>query len=210
MYEALSLDQKLARISASLTLPLSQSQLGRLSAYLAVLERWNRKINLTALPLTGFPDQTLDRLIREPLDACSQVQATEGLWYDLGSGGGSPAIPMAIQLAGLRLRMVESRSRKAAFLREAARVAGIDSAEVIAERIETLMATEPAGSATLVSVRAVRIDSGIARTIRHLLGQAGELLLFGSVDRSALASDFTLSSSGASAVVLRPIVPRGT
>lgn len=185
-------------------------QLDKLEAYLLCLERWNRTINLTALPLTAFPDQAIDRLVKEPLDACSLITTQNGLWYDLGSGTGSPAIPMAIRLPLLQLVMVESRGRKAAFLREAARIAGLRTTRVIGDRIESLVVSEAGGSASLVSLRAVRIDTGVARTIDHLLSQSGEVLLFGSADWSALSSEFESQESTGTTVVLRRCVPRGT
>ena len=47
---------------------------------------------------------------------------------DIGSGGGSPAIPLALAVPGLRLLMVESKTRKSVFLREAVRALGPDEA----------------------------------------------------------------------------------
>ena len=48
---------------------LDATQLERLECYFEVLLRWNRKINLTALPLEGLPDRTLNRIFIEPLQA---------------------------------------------------------------------------------------------------------------------------------------------
>jgi 16S rRNA (guanine527-N7)-methyltransferase len=63
------------------------------------------------------------------------------IWVDFGSGGGFPAIPVACALsdkAGAMVHLVESNSKKAAFLREAVRVTGIP-AEVHAQRIENFV-----------------------------------------------------------------------
>ena len=60
-------------------------------------------------------------------------------WFDLGSGGGSPAIPLKLVRPDARLTMVESKTRKAAFLREAVAQSGAaDAAEVADERFEEL------------------------------------------------------------------------
>src|SRR5215212_5438498 len=93
----------------------------RLVIYFDLLGRWNAKINLTALTDTGA---AIDRLILEPLAAAAALPSRVNI-IDLGSGGGSPAIPLALALDSTRLVMVESRGRKAAFLREAARALGI-------------------------------------------------------------------------------------
>ena len=88
----------------------------KLVTYLELLWKWNRKINLTAIL---EPEMAIDRLLLEPLAAAAHLPAG-GMLADLGSGGGSPAIPLALALSPSKLLMVESRSRKASFLREAA------------------------------------------------------------------------------------------
>jgi len=89
----------------------------RLVTYYEVLEHWNEKINLTSL---SDADEAVDRLLLEPL-AGARLLPTGARLIDLGSGGGSPAIPLALALSSPVFVMVESRSRKAAFLREALR-----------------------------------------------------------------------------------------
>ena len=84
----------------------------RLEVYFRLLSTWNQKINLTALPLSDAPPATLDRLLIEPLVAARHVPPGARAVMDVGSGGGSPAIPFALA-AGLELTMVESKSRKA-------------------------------------------------------------------------------------------------
>src|SRR3954454_18706272 len=75
----------------------------RLAIYYELLERWNRKINLTALE---DPDVAIDRLILEPLIAAKYLPAhTDAIrLIDIGSGGGSPALPLALA-AGPRLSL---------------------------------------------------------------------------------------------------------
>ena len=87
----------------------------RLVTYFDLLFRWNAKINLTSLTA---PDAAIDRLLLEPLAAAEELPRNPDL-IDLGSGGGSPAIPLALALEARRLVMVESKTRKAAFLAEA-------------------------------------------------------------------------------------------
>lgn len=161
-------------------------------------------MNLTALDVEQFSPQTLDRLIREPLEASGLVAGlSEGSWYDLGTGGGSPAIPLKIVLPGLALTMVESRSRKAAFLREVARETNIESASVLVDRIENLRTPPHSGSANLVSLRAVKLDLQTAVAVRELLAVKGSILIFGGASREILGSTFGVASSNPAAVLVR-------
>ena len=161
-------------------LSLDLARLGHFEHYFRLLRRWNQTINLTALPLAGFTDHTLNRLLIEPLQAAQFVDDAALLWLDLGSGGGSPAIPMKIVRPQLRLTMVESRSRKAAFLSEVVRSLALTTTEVLSFRIEELARSAAAGHADLLTIRAVRIDEGLLRAAAALLRIGGQLLLFGS------------------------------
>ena len=153
--------------------------------YHGLLTRWNRTINLTALQLDPPSNGALDRLLIEPLAAATSIPDEPGRWIDLGSGGGSPAIPLKIVRPQLRLTMVEARERKAAFLREAARDLALTDVEVLNERFETLSnRLDLAGRHTLVTVRAVRIDVSLLSLARWLLESGGRLFLFGANDCS--------------------------
>jgi 16S rRNA (guanine527-N7)-methyltransferase len=148
-----------------------------LEEYFALLDRWNAKINLTALPLRPPTDETFDRLFVEPLAASRFLPDTPDVWLDLGSGGGSPAIPLKAVRPRLKLTMVESKVRKAAFLREAVRTLKLHDAAVENSRIEMLPAPFIA-SASVVTVRAVRVDSTLLTRAAELLAPEGRLVLF--------------------------------
>ena len=150
-----------------------------LEAYFRLLAQWNAKINLTALPLDAPTDETFDRLLVEPLAAARQLPDSPSAWFDLGSGGGSPAIPLKIARPGLKLTMVESKTRKGAFLREAIRTLGLANTVVAEARFEELAGrSENKESAQLVTVRAVRADAALFEATAELLGDGGRLLLF--------------------------------
>lgn len=174
------LREQLEQCSGRAGVSLTHLHADRLCAYLELLKRWNQRINLTSLPLDGYPAATLDRLIGEPLVAASVAPAI-GTWFDLGSGGGSPAVPLRIMREGLSLRMVESRERKAAFLREVVRQLELDAANVLSCRFQELEVGGYSRTSELVTVRAVRLDQAAMAVTRSLLKVGGRLLLFGGV-----------------------------
>ncbi|HKT81391.1 MAG TPA: 16S rRNA (guanine(527)-N(7))-methyltransferase RsmG [Vicinamibacterales bacterium] len=170
---------------------ISAEEARQLAAYLELLRTWNARINLTALPLEGFPDETLDRLILEPIVIKRLIPDCARNWVDLGSGGGSPAVPLKIVRPDLNLEMVESRARKVAFLREACRQLKLDGALVHEGRIEELPARLPAGSIHLITVRAVRLSKEIVESIAFLLPRAkGQLAVFAKEDPALDAAAF--------------------
>ena len=150
---------------------------GRLAAYYELLERWNRKINLTALE---DPDAAIDRLLLEPVIASRYLPAESVHLLDIGSGGGSPALPLALA-AGSRvsLTMVEAKVRKSAFLREAVRHLELPSATVENSRYEELL-TRPELHERFgaMSIRAVRVESGLLMTLQSFLAPQAVLLMF--------------------------------
>jgi 16S rRNA (guanine527-N7)-methyltransferase len=151
-----------------------------LARYVAILRKWNRTINLTALPLENPPDRTFIRLLVEPLQAAPYVGEGPLDWFDLGSGGGSPAIPLKIVRREATLTMVESRHRKAAFLREAAASLALAGTRVLAIRVEELERYAQPGSVDLFTARALRLEIKHIRVLAALLRPGGRLLLFGS------------------------------
>ena len=111
---SLEFRDRLARRTRRAKAPITLAMLEPLEAYFRLLTQWNAKINLTALPLDPPTDETFDRLLVEPLAASKQIPThAPSVWFDLGSGGGSPAIPLKIARPALRLTMVESKERKA-------------------------------------------------------------------------------------------------
>jgi 16S rRNA (guanine527-N7)-methyltransferase len=179
---------------AQADLSVNDREVKALEAYFRLLKRWNAKINLTALPLSEPTDETFDRLFVEPLRAAPFIADDGQAWFDLGSGGGSPAIPLKIVRPGLRLTMVESKSRKTAFLREAVRELGLEATEVLTMRIEDLSSRE----AGLVSVRAIRRDEELFNVATRLLSPTGQLLIFHSRPDELGPVGFTRARTGSS------------
>lgn len=161
--------------------PLQDDVAQKLEAYLELLTRWNRTINLTSLPLEPPTAASVDRLLIEPLSAIPFLSPHVTVWFDLGSGGGSPAIPLQIAHPARQLKMVESKERKAAFLREVVRELGLAGAEVLTTRIESLVDQDDSrATADLVTVRAVRLSASLFSQLDLLLKPGGQAALFGT------------------------------
>jgi 16S rRNA (guanine527-N7)-methyltransferase len=156
-----------------------------LAAYLTLLAHWNRKINLTALDVATPSRESIERLIVEPLVAAPFVAAADRLCVDIGSGGGSPAIPLKLARPHLEMVLVESRGRKAAFLREAARQLQLTHVCVEQARAETLANSEALRHrADLVTARAVRMDRPLVDATRMMMAPKGRLFWFRKADES--------------------------
>ena len=168
----------------SLEPPLVES----LETYYQLLTKWNAKINLTAYRLVpGGDDEAIDRLIIEPVVAARYIPENARTLLDAGSGGGSPAIPLKLASRNLSLRMVEVKTRKGVFLREAIRTLGLRDAEVETSRFEELLPRAELHEALdLVSIRAVRIETRTLNTLQAFLRPGGKLLLFRGASKNDL------------------------
>jgi 16S rRNA (guanine527-N7)-methyltransferase len=103
--------------------------------YIALLLRWNDKINLTAI---REPLEILYRHFCESMYATVIVPLERGRLADVGSGGGFPGLPLKIICPDLEVFLVESNVKRATFLAEAIRELGLDGARVIVSRYEEL------------------------------------------------------------------------
>jgi 16S rRNA (guanine527-N7)-methyltransferase len=149
---------------------------GRLADYYELLARWNRKINLTSL---DNPDEAIDRLLLEPVAATKQFPVADASVMDVGSGGGSPAIPMKLAMRASKLTMVEVKARKSAFLREAVRTLALENTTVETSRYEELLARPELHEAfDVLSLRAVRVEVRTLLTLQAFVKPAGLVFMF--------------------------------
>jgi 16S rRNA (guanine527-N7)-methyltransferase len=170
---------RLARRARRVGLPIRPELGAQLEVYYRLLSTWNKKINLTGLNLSDYGPESLDRLLIEPLVAAAHVSASVRSLLDIGSGGGSPAIPLALALSDVSLLMVEAKTRKSVFLREALRTLGLTRGDVVTSRFEELL-TKPAlhEAHDLLTIRAVRIESRVLMSLQAFVRPGGEIFLF--------------------------------
>ena len=151
--------------------PVSRETLRRLDVFVETLVTWNARTNLIA-PSTV--PHLWTRHVADSLQLLDLAPAAR-IWVDLGSGGGFPGLVIACALAespGAKVHLIESNAKKAAFLREAARLTGAP-AVVHTERIESFVASFP-GPADVVTARALA-------SLKTLLDQSVSLLKTGAL-----------------------------
>ena len=166
--------------------PLSPEIAEKFLAYLAVLQKWNAKINLTAI---RDEEGILSRHFFESILCAHKLPGNIVSLLDFGSGAGFPGIPIALIRKEISVTLAESQNKKTAFLREAVRTLGID-AKVYTGRAETLPSTFDCVTLRAVDDMPLAIPAAI-----QLLSQTGWLaILTTAADAPAfqtLASQFT-------------------
>jgi 16S rRNA (guanine527-N7)-methyltransferase len=140
-------------------------------AYLALLLKWNARINLTAV---RKPEDIVRRHFAESIFAARQVPNKTKTLLDYGSGAGFPGIPIAICRPEIGVTLAESQGKKAAFLLEAARTLQL-KAEVWPGRVEAMAAERVFDAVTL---RAVDKMPAACKTATDRLAPHGWIAVF--------------------------------
>ncbi len=114
---------------------VSATQVALIQQYIALLQRWNEKLNLTAI---RDPLEILVRHFCESMYGGVSAGLTAGRLADIGSGAGFPGIPLKILHPDLELFLVESNIKKGTFLAEVLRDLELKNAKVLISRYEEL------------------------------------------------------------------------
>lgn len=142
----------------------------KLEIYLYLLSRWSRRVNLISRRELSV---VATKHLRQALIMAPVVSSIpRRLIMDLGSGAGFPAIPLKIVIPDSYFVLVEVRRKRAHFLKEVVRTVGLDSIEVINDRIENL---SPMG-ADLVTARAVASPEKLLELVQRHLSPHGWIL----------------------------------
>ena len=126
----------------ALVLSLSDEQIQRLLGYMALIQKWNKVYNLTALrdPADMLTHHLLDSLTAiAPLRRHTQGQPIRVL--DVGSGGGLPGVVLAICMPELSVSCVDTVAKKAAFVQQVAVSLKLSNLRGLHARVESL--TDP-------------------------------------------------------------------
>ncbi len=128
----MNLAGKLAQGIAKLNVPVDAAIQHQLLAYIALIAKWNRVHNLTAVRDSA-------QMVANHLLDCLAVlpHLPLGSIADVGSGAGLPGIPLALARPDVDVALIESNHKKAAFLRQAAIELDLHNVQVVCERVET-------------------------------------------------------------------------
>lgn len=127
----LSVEQQLERAFEVLNLPKNDQAWSKLAHYLALLQKWNKVYNLTAI---RNPEEMLVKHIFDSL-AVAPLVSSERL-IDVGTGGGLPGIPLAILFPERQIDLLDSNSKKTRFLIQAKAELGLLNTTVYHCRVE--------------------------------------------------------------------------
>ena len=154
------------------------SPAARLDLYRSELLKWNAKVNLIGPEATA----NLDEHIAEAV-AAAEILRPERDVLDFGSGGGLPAIPMAIVSPEARFHLVEADQKKWAFLKHVVRECGLRS-HVYGDRLSRLLPRLPENLRfSLVVSRAVGSPEEWVPSLKEHLEDGARVALFqGSPD----------------------------
>jgi 16S rRNA (guanine527-N7)-methyltransferase len=169
----LSLDQQLDALGTALPEGVAEKVL----AYLALLQKWNRTYNLTAIrePEQMLTHHVLDALAIVPaLDRVLANRSAPRL-LDVGSGGGIPGLMLAIARPAWQVTMVDAVQKKAAFVAQAIAELRLPNAQALAARVESLReeALNPPMRYDLAVSRAFSDLATFITGSRHLLASHG-------------------------------------
>ncbi|MEO0317009.1 MAG: Methyltransferase gidB [Pseudomonadota bacterium] len=173
LYDLDSLRASLRAGADALSLDLPDPQLEQLLAYLALLHKWNRVYNLTAV---RDPKQMLTQHL---LDCMAALPVFEGAQHvlDVGAGGGLPGIVIAIWARHaqpqMRVEMIDTVHKKTAFLTQVKAELGLANVKVNTGRVEQF---EPAEKFDVITSRAFADLGDFVRWSGHVLQAGGRML----------------------------------
>lgn len=161
-------EQRLADGCRALAVATDAATQKRLLEYLALLVKWNRAYNLTAVR------DPLEMVTRHLLDSLSIAPFLRGQrLIDVGSGGGLPGVPMAILFPQQEFHLLDSNGKKARFLFQVKTALALDNMTVHQARVE---AFQPDAAFDTVLSRAFSTLADMVAGCRHLLAGDGHFL----------------------------------
>ena len=158
-------DEPLARGIAEMGLRLPAEAREKMTRHLALIAKWNRVHNLTAV---REPEQMVAVHLLDSLSLLPHLGDAKRI-VDVGTGPGFPGIPLAIARPDARVTLVDSSHKKCSFLEQVRAELALENAQVVCERVEQWRPAE-------------RFDAVVSRAFAELadfIGQAQHLLATG-------------------------------
>ncbi len=164
----MSLGEDLASGLTALGVLLNSAQQQKLLDYIALIVKWNKVYNLTAV---REPEAMIGHHLLDSLAVLPHLSAVRRL-IDVGSGAGLPGIPLAIARPDMKIALLDSNHKKTTFMRQACMELGLTNAEVVCERVENW---QPQDKYDAVISRAYSELKEFVRLSAHLVAKGGKL-----------------------------------
>ena len=161
----MSLAEELQHGVAELGIALGADAQGKLLDYLALLHKWNKVYNLTAI---RDQQQMVSNHLLDSLAAMPHLW--EGRWLDVGCGAGLPGLVLAVAQPGWQFTLLDSNSKKTSFVQQAIIELGLGNVSVHCARVEEW---QPAERFDGIISRAFSDLGDFLRSTRHLLAPHG-------------------------------------
>ncbi len=185
--------EELSQGALELGVELSAQQHEQLLDYLALLIKWNKAYNLTAV---RDPDEMVSRHLLDSLSVVPFVTEAGDNWLDVGSGGGMPGIPLAILFPERQFTLLDSNGKKTRFLTQVKLELKLANLQVIHSRVE---AFTPAVPFRGICSRAFSSLEDFSNWTRHLGDGSTQWLAMKGVhpddELQALPADFRLTAT---------------
>lgn len=149
----------------ALGLDIDEAKQAKLLDYAALLQKWNKTYNLTAL---RDPAQTVSHHLLDSLTLLPYIEHAQTM-LDVGSGGGQPGIPTAICRPDLDITLLDANTKKTAFLQQAVIELGLKNVRVISGRVEAAADCR----ANVITSRAFAELADFVNWTEHLLKDGG-------------------------------------
>ena len=187
--------EELSTGARELDVQLTAQQHELLLGYLALLIKWNKAYNLTAV---RDPNEMVSRHLLDSLSVMPFIPADTQRWLDVGSGGGMPGIPLAILHPHKQVTVLDSNGKKTRFLTQVKMELKLDNLQVINSRVEAFQPPQPFDG---IISRAFSSMENFTGWTRHLGdGNTQWLAMKGlhpADELVALPADFTVESEQA-------------
>ncbi len=174
MSTELTLQEGLTRLG--LTVPADTQD--KLLAYLALVQKWNKVYNLTAV---REPGKMLTHHLLDSLAVAPHVLTANTL-LDVGSGAGLPGIPLAMALPQLQVTLLDSNQKRTTFLRQVKMQLALANITVVCERVEKYQQKQ---TFSIVISRAFAELREFVTMAGHLLAPGGQLIAMKGADPAA-------------------------
>lgn len=175
----MSLAEELQRGITQLGIALDAEVQGKLLDYLALLYKWNKVYNLTAI---RDPQQMVSNHLLDSLAVMPHLWA--GRWLDVGCGAGLPGLVLAVAQPGWQFTLLDSNSKKTSFVQQAVIELGLRNVSVHCARVEEWQTVERFDG---IISRAFSELGEFLRCTRHLVAPQGRWVAMKGAPQQELA-----------------------